>query len=166
MSLYIIGYDSTVATDIPTNAEVVMGYADGLYQWHGQSWDRFPNAKKIRIATSSLTYDARVLDVEKFDATAQEALSWIAIRRWQILGKSSPHSLAIYTSFDNMHTIIREFQDADLDIPNFIIAWWNNNPKWIESQPPYVVGHQYANPPQSGGHYDKTIFQTSWVNLS
>src|SRR5581483_10825841 len=73
-------YDSVTAWQIPPDAPAVAGYVDGMYCWSAQDWARFPNALKVTIATSA-AHDAMVLDVERWDATPDEAPGWIARQR-------------------------------------------------------------------------------------
>ncbi len=68
-------YDSVSASLIPTTAEVVAGYADGLYAWSAADWARFPNAVKLSIAVHPAN-QADVLDIENGDATPSDAPGW------------------------------------------------------------------------------------------
>lgn len=70
-------YDSTTASDIPADAEIVAGYVDGRYAWSDADWARFPNAVKVRISVFG-SLDADVLDVEPSDATPADAAVWVA----------------------------------------------------------------------------------------
>lgn len=43
-------YDAVTWTNIPSDALIVAGYANGLYRWPIKAWDRFPNAIRVPIA--------------------------------------------------------------------------------------------------------------------
>lgn len=47
-------YDSTTASEIREDAQIVAGYIDGLYAWSEADWARFPNAKHVLIVTNPL----------------------------------------------------------------------------------------------------------------
>lgn len=80
-------YDSTTASDIPADAEIVAGYVDGRYAWSDADWARFPNAVKVRISVFG-SLDADVLDVEPSDATPADAAVWVAQKNARQIGRA------------------------------------------------------------------------------
>lgn len=72
---------NTDAAKIPTTAELVAGYVDGLYAWSAADWARFPNSVKVRIAVFSTTNDGEVLDCEPGNCTPAQSVDWVLMRR-------------------------------------------------------------------------------------
>src|SRR5258706_6674669 len=93
-------HDSTTATDIPPDAEMVGGYIDGQFAWKQSDWDRFPNVPKIRIAVKSSTNDGDVLDVEPGDAGPADAPEWI--RKRQAAGYARPTIYCMASAVDEV----------------------------------------------------------------
>ena len=168
----MIVYDSTNPNDIPTTAQAVAPYVDGLYGPEHNSlgsatgWDeaaiaRFPNAIKIGIAVFATTNDGQALDVEQYDATPAQAPSWVHMR----LAAGAQLPLLIYCNRANGPAV-----ESALDAGGFhpgdgkVALWpatldgnqtviWNNG-----AAPRYPVALiQYANSTISGGHYDLSI---------
>jgi hypothetical protein len=137
-------YDSTTASDIPEDAPCVAGYVDGNYKWSDADWERFPDARKVRIAVFASTNDGDCLDVENGDATVDQAPVWVRLRR------EAGVDPACYTSASNWQHLRGAFSTAGVAEPHWWIAQWDDDP----TVPPGAVAKQYANPDQSGGHYD------------
>jgi hypothetical protein len=82
----VLMYDGTrqlaarIAKKFPTIKKVA-GYVDGNYAWTQAEWDLFPNADHVHIAVSSKTNAGDVLDIEKGDASPDEAAGWIEMRK-------------------------------------------------------------------------------------
>lgn len=74
-------YDSAVAVRIPATARRIAGYIDGPYAWTPAGWDDRPGALAATIATRATTNAGDVLDVEKGDATPDQAGDWIRRRK-------------------------------------------------------------------------------------
>ena len=168
----MIIYDSTNPYDIPTSAEAVAPYVDGLYGpehkalgsatgWDEAAISRFPNAVKIGIAVFASTNDGRALDVERYDATPAQAPGWVHMR----IAAGAKLPLLIYCNRSNGAAV-----ESALDGGGFhpgdgkVALWpatllgsktvvWNNG-----AAPRYPVAMiQYANSALSGGHYDLSI---------
>jgi hypothetical protein len=143
-------YDSTTATDIPANAEMVAGYVDGTFRWSDADWALFPRASKIRIAINANTNDGHVLDVEPGDAEPWMAPGWI--RQRQAAGIARP---TIYCDRSELSAVQAACQGLNYDI---WLANWNGVPHLAAG----TIATQYDHPPTSGGHYDKSLVADRW----
>jgi hypothetical protein len=144
-------YDSTNAFDIPAGAEIVGGYVDGHYVWGPDSWARFPNAQKVRIAVFSTTNDGDVLDVEPGNAGPGDAPNWIRLR--QRSGLKRP---TIYCSRSTVPAVQAACAGLEFDL---WVAEWTGQPHLV----PGSVATQYASPETgSGGHYDLSVTNGTW----
>ena len=148
-------YDSITASDIPRSAAIVAGYIDHpLYTWKASDWALFPNAVKVRIAINASTNAGDVLDVERYDATPDQAPGWIRMR--QASGLSTPTIYCNYSSWPAVKAACAGLQyDA-------WIADYDNNPTIY----PGACAHQYINEPLSGGHYDLSSCADYWPRLA
>ena len=142
-------YDSTTANDIPITARIVAGYIDRGFQWSVQDWNRFPNAKKVGIATVASTMSGKCLDVEKFDALPVEAPGWVAKARrgWD------PYPW-VYCSLDTWPYVVDEFIGQGVPEPFWWIAAYPGNGANLYGG---TISHQYAGSSTSGGHYDLSV---------
>lgn len=92
-------YDSVTAANIPSTAQVVAGYLNGLYAWSTADWHRFPDAIWVTIVVTA-TNAGMVLDCEKGDATPADCPAWI--KRRQKAGVAVP---VIYCSLADMPAV-------------------------------------------------------------
>lgn len=88
-------YDSVNVEQIPADAEAVAGYVNGTWKTYPQLVVKFPKAQKLSISISA-TVDARALDIEKLDATNDQAAAWV--KRQHARGIRRP---ILYTSLSN-----------------------------------------------------------------
>lgn len=146
-------YDSVSASAIPTTAQVVAGYVDGLYRWSDADWARFANAQKVRIAVFPSTNDGFVLDVEDGDATPSEAPGWVKMRR-----AAGVTNATIYCSRSVVPSVLAAFDAQGVARPLIWDADWTGAPHLN----PGSVATQYANPPSSGGDFDLSMTDGTW----
>jgi len=71
-----VGYDSVTAAHLPPGGDVYFGYVDGIYANLAEVRARFPDKPVFSIAVSAAT-DADFLDVERYDATPEQAPGWV-----------------------------------------------------------------------------------------
>jgi hypothetical protein len=147
-------HDSITAADIPPDAVAVAGYVDGSYVWTAADWDLFPNAYKLRIAISASTNDGDVLDVETGDATPTQAPGWVAMRR--AAGLARPILYCGRWQWPALRAAMAAAgQEAD-----YWIAQYTGAPHLIEG----AVAVQWAGDATSGGHYDLSDIDDTWVH--
>ena len=145
-------YDSVTAKNIPTNAQMVAGYVDGLYKWTTADWARFPHAVKVRIAVFAHTNDGHVLDVEDGNATPAQAPAWVMMRRVKGVDPT------VYCSFSLWSKVRQAFITAKVREPHYWIAAYPGNGAKL-----YLgsVAHQYANP----GPVDISVVADYWPGV-
>lgn len=142
-------YDSVNAAAIPTNVSGVLGYVDGAYAWTEADWARFPDGvAKVGIAVFASTMAGTVLDVERGDATPDQAPNWVVRRR------SSGVDPWVYCNLSTWDAVIAAFNSAGVDQPHYWIAHYDG----IAEIPRGALGKQYVDPPASGGNYDLSVF--------
>ena len=109
-------YDAVNVKNLPRKATMLAGYVGGY-------WPTFPllpkNAIRVSIAINA-TQTADVLDVEKGDATPQEAPSWIVRMRTKGIVPT------VYCAASNRQAVIDACAAAKVAYPFFWIADWTN----------------------------------------
>lgn len=145
-------YDAikALAHTIPSNAQAVAGYVDGLYAWTDAEWALFPNALKVRIAVFSTTNDGDVLDSEPGNGTPAQAVDWVLMRR--AAGKDP----IVYCNELNysygLPALRLAFQQRGVPDPHY----WVSNYDGIATIPAGLLGKQYTdNPPDN--NYDTSV---------
>lgn len=73
-------YDSTRPSLIPANAPAVAGYVNGEFAWSLADWARFSTPYKKTITVNAKT-PADILDIERFNATSDQAPGWTSLAR-------------------------------------------------------------------------------------
>ena len=117
---YRLAADAWDHTQIPAtfNARnrIVLGYDN----WPAAAWARFPQAKKVRIATTAASHGLQycVLDVEAGDATIAQAPGWIAEQH-----KIRALWPTIYIEQSNLAALRAACHGLSYSI---WLAWWNH----------------------------------------
>ena len=156
----LLCYDSTNPLDIPANAEMVAGYDNGIYVWSAAGWARFAGRPQWHISVTARLGEGdvgNVLDVEKLDATPQQAGEW-AVRT-----RARGVFPIIYCNRDNRPAVEGFLQDAGLS--PLEAALWIATLDGTQQLPvgPYpIAGVQYLADPASGGHYDLSLIQDAY----
>jgi hypothetical protein len=148
-------YDSITAADIPAYAQLVGGYVNGTFQWSAADWARFPTAVHVRFATRANINDGHVLDVEKGDATPDEAPGWVTMRRAAGIDPS------VYCNTSDWPAVRAAFTAAGVPEPHYMVAHYDG----VANIPAGAVAKQYINDPDSGGHYDLTCVADYWPGI-
>ena len=146
-------YDGVDASRLPTNAELVAGYVDGLYVWSAAAWARFPHSVKVRIAVFSSTNDGEVLDVETGDATPAESVDWVLMRR---RAGADP---TVYMNTSTWPAVRAAFSARNVAAPHYWIAQYDG----VASLPAGAVAKQYYNNNQAG--YDLSVVADYWPGV-
>lgn len=148
-------YDSVVASNIPSDAQMVAGYVDpdGMYTWTDADWARFSKSTiRVRIAGHPNTNDGHVLDVEKGDAEPQDAPGWVKMRRNAGMHPSVYCSLAVWDD------VKYQFSVQGVALPEWwIAAYPGNGPNLYDGS----VAHQY----QDVGPYDISVVADYWPGV-
>lgn len=149
-------YDSTNIYDIPTSAQMVGYYVDGIYAVSElEVRARFPNATLIGISAVG-TNAGIVGDVEPGCMDPTYAVQWVQWRR------AAGFDPTIYCNqLHGWNPVRVAFQAAGVPPPHY----WVANYDGVASIPAGAVAKQYANPTLTGGHYDLSAVADSWPGV-
>lgn len=155
----ITAYDSITAADIPTSAQMVLGYLNGSWPWSAVDWARFPNARKETISVTPFENVGDWLDVETGDAFPWQAPSWVVARRQA--GHPNP---GVYVQGSLWGATRNEFLARGIPEPRWWVAEWDG----VAQIPSGAFAKQYAaphpgTPYDSGGHYDLSVFNYTFA---
>lgn len=139
---------------IPTTAELVAGYIDGLYAWSDSDWAHFPNSVHVQISVDPHNNAGQVQDVEQGNGTIQEAVDWVLNRRAS--GYPFP---TIYCSMSNWTFFQDVFTNAGVAQPLWWVADYNYKPATV---PDGMVGFQYQDYQEL---YDLSIVVDHWPGV-
>lgn len=111
----VVMYDSTDLSQIPRTARAVAGYVGGRWPTYAKLPARFPKAKHVSVAIAA-NEDARVLDIERLDATNAQAPGWV--RRQRARGVAKP---TLYTSVSNVAALLAVLKAAGIQRSSVLI---------------------------------------------
>lgn len=146
-------YDGVDASRLPTSAQMVAGYVDGLYRWSDADWARFPNSVKVRIAVFSQTDDGHVLDVEPGNATPAQSVDWVLMRRRAGVDPT------VYMNTSTWPTVRSAFQARNVAEPHYWVAQYDG----IGTIPAGAIAKQYYNNNDLG--YDLSVVADQWPGI-
>lgn len=146
-------YDGITASRLPTGAELVAGYVDGMFAWSAADWARFPASVKVRIAVFSSTNDGEVLDVEPGNATPAESVDWVLMRRRAGVDPT------VYMNMGTWPTVRAAFEARGVAQPHYWVARYDG----VASIPAGAVAKQYYNNDQAG--YDLSAVADYWPGI-
>jgi GH25 family lysozyme M1 (1,4-beta-N-acetylmuramidase) len=72
----LVMYDSITPSSIPSTAQYIAGYVNGLWPTYAQLQKQFPHAVLLSIAVNA-SANAECLDVETGDATIADVYKWL-----------------------------------------------------------------------------------------
>ncbi|WP_162890286.1 hypothetical protein [Streptomyces olivoreticuli] len=145
-------YDAVTPSNIPGDATMIAGYADGLFANIPEIKHRFPQATVVSIAVRPTT-PAQVLDVEPGDATPADAVEWCT----KTMASTSNKELTVYCSSSAWPSVRSAFQSAHVTEPNYWIAHYDGDP----SIPSGAVAKQYA----SNNDFDTSVVTGNWPGV-
>lgn len=148
-----IMYDACNPAHIPRSAQLVAGYIYGNCAWGATWWHAFPNARVVRIATIQTINDGQVLDVERSDATPDQAPGWCARARQR--GQDP----TVYTSASNWAACRAAFALHGVPEPHWWIAHYGVQPVL----PAGAVALQYINEQPPG--CDSSVVADYWPGV-
>jgi len=138
-------YDAIYPKNIPANAVVVASYVDGKWPNYTDAVNRFPYARHLSIAVFAKD-DAMALDVERYDASPQEAPGWVARQRKR--GYAHP---IVYMNTATWPAVRAEFKRQNVPEPLYWVADYTSGP----SIPTGAIAHQYQGTTPPG--YDVSV---------
>jgi hypothetical protein len=149
-------YDSTNPTDIPRDATIVAYYVDGKFTWEPEWLDLFPDAVKVSISAIG-ERTAHVGDVEPGCIwPPSNAVDWV------LRSRADGYDPTLYVN-QTYHWRLTEAEFANRGVPS--PHWWVANYDNKPTIPPGAVAKQYAHPPQTGSHYDKSAVLDYWPGV-
>ena len=156
MAATVTMYDSTSPGEIPTDAQVVAGYVDGIYEWLPTDWARFPDAIKKTIAVFTST-DADILDSEFQDAMAIDTPAWVLRQRARGADPTVYCSLVGQPGY-GWPWVKQAFADAGVAPPHYWIADYTDEPHMVDGS----VATQWTDHQDL---YDISLADEKWVGL-
>jgi len=141
---------------IPTTAQIVAGYVDGLYKWSQSDWDRFPNSVKVRIAAFATTNDGEVLDCEPGNCTPAESVDWVLMRR-----RAGKDPTVYCNQLDpdvGWPAVRAAFRARGVVEPHY---WVADYPGSYPNIPAGAIGLQYTDT----GSYDLSVIADHWPGV-
>ncbi len=146
-------YDGVDASRLPTSAQLVAGYVDGLYKWSSADWARFPRSVKVRVAVFSQTNDGQVLDVEPGNATPAQSVDWVLMRRRAGVDPT------VYMNTSTWPAVRDAFRARRVAEPHYWVAQYDG----IATIPSGAIGKQYYNNNDLG--YDLSVVADHWPGV-
>ncbi len=167
-----IGRDSTTPGDIPlAGLAVVMGYANGKYGPGGVPPDAWTPAAVARFAKAGIpvawidvngsAVGADILDVEPFDATTSQAVTWAKAKR---AAHPAAYPGIIYCNRSTLTPLFNTMNAAGLQVVRDFRLWIAtlDGTKTVADMTG-VTAVQYAGTKLTGGHYDESvIYDDAW----
>lgn len=130
-------YDAITPSNIPKDAQIVASYVSGQWPNFSQLKDLFPNARYISIATND-SAAAMVLDVERFDATPEQAPPWVS--RMRAAGMIAPW---VYMNSSTWPAVRQAFHNQAVKPPLYWVADYSQT-----TIPDGAIALQYQNTPE------------------
>lgn len=148
-------YDSVSASSIPTNAQIVAGYVDGLYEWSNADWARFPHSVKVRIAVFTTTDDGHVLDCEPGNNSPASSVDWVLMRR------KAGVDPTVYCGRNTWWSQIRAaFHARGVAEPHYWVADYS-----VSQSSPQIPGGALALQYTDAGPYDLSVVADYWPGV-
>lgn len=148
-----IFYDSVTASRIPRGVQGVMGYDDGLYKWSDKDWGLFPSSVHVHIAVFASTNSGTVLDVERYDASPEEAPGWVKMRR------AAGVDPTVYMNTSTWPQVRAAFRNQGVPEPHYWVAQYDN----VKIVPDGAIGKQYYNNDALG--FDMSVVADYWPGV-
>lgn len=145
-------YDAVTVANLPAGGDLYAGYVNGRYANLSALRARFPSA---RIVTISVTASgvADVLDVERFDATPEQAPGWV--RDMRAIGRVP----TVYCRASAWSACMAAFYRANVAGP----FWWIANYDGDPAIPAGAVAKQFGG--NARGGYDVSSVADYWPGI-
>lgn len=144
-------YDGITASSVPGDGWAVAGYVNGAYRSYTALTQRYPDLIHISISVNDQG-TALVLDVEKYDATPQQAPGWV--RRMRAAGIAYP---VVYMNTSTWQTVKDEFTAQGVAQPLYWVAQYDG----IAVLPAGAIAKQHTNTPG----YDMNVVADYWPGV-
>jgi hypothetical protein len=155
MTLRIM-HDGVTPATVLAGAAAYAGYNDGKWPSFNALCDEYPSALHVSICVTA-TGAARVLDVEKGDATPEQAPGWVTAQR--DAGEAYP---VVYCNQRNTWPAVKAaFAAQHVDPPLYWVADYVNDPSQVPELPAGAIALQYYD----YGGYDASVIADYWPGL-
>lgn len=144
-------FDGIVPGSVPAGAQLYAGYVNGQWPSFAGLAARYPKAVPVSISVTASANVGQVLDVENGDATPQQAVNWVLVRR---------HAGADPTVYCNTSTwpqVRSAFQTHDVPEPHYWVAEYDG----VATIPAGAIAKQYADK----GGYDESVVADYWPGV-
>jgi len=148
-------FDGVTPGAVPAGAQLYAGYLDGMYQSYSALAARYPDAVHVPIAVSAYLNAGAVLDVEAGDATSEQAVNWVLLRR---LTGADP---TVYCNTSTWSYVRAAFQTHDVPEPHYWVAQYVADPTRVPAIPTGAVALQYYD----YGGYDASVVLDHWPGV-
>lgn len=138
--------DSITPADLPDGFDLYGGYDDGRYNDIAAIKARFPGKTVIAFTVFAHDNYGDCLDIEKGDATVEQAPAWTTRRR--LAGHGGPLN---YCAWSTLPALKAQYAAQKVTEPGYIVAGYPAPDG--DAIPPGCVGHQWID----HGHYDESI---------
>lgn len=142
---------NTDASSIPTTAQLVAGYVDGLYAWSPADWARFPHSVHVEIAVLPTTNAGVVLDVEQGNGTPAQSVDWVLMRR------AAGADPTVYCNVSTWPAVRSAFEVRGVPEPQCWIAQYDG----VAEVPAGAVAKQYDSYPA----WDLSVVADYWPGI-
>lgn len=143
-------YDGITPDRLPAGGQLYASYVDGRWPNYHQLRHLFPHAVLVSICVDP-THNAQVLDVERFDATPEQAPGWAARQR----GRGQVPT--VYSNTSTWPAIKAAFHAQHVPLPE----WWAANYDDGPDLPVEAVAVQYRSTPG----YDQSVVRDYWPGV-
>lgn len=169
MSDRIMG-DAVTLASIPTTVSIVGVYRNGRYAADPNAVNqRFPLSKYVHVwidIDASCPASAQVLDVEKYDATPEQAPAWVKARR-KVVHTSLP---TLYCNRDTLPSVLAECAAEGLIAGEHYQLWiatLDGTTKWNQRELSTIPGVVAVQLETVGGAWDRSVvYDPRWHPLA
>ena len=149
-------FDGVNPAQVPAGAAIYAGYVDGEWQSYNELAAANPTARHVSICVAA-TGSARVLDVEKGDATPDQAPGWAETQR----RSGNPYPV-VYCNEENTWPAVKAaFTQQGVEPPLYWVAAYVDDAAHVPVVPDGAIALQYYD----YGGYDASAVAAYWPGL-
>jgi hypothetical protein len=149
-------YDGVDPAQVPAGAAIYAGYDDGSWQSLAGLTGTHPGKLYVSICVSA-TGTGRVLDVEQYDATPEQAPAWAERQR----AAGNPYPVVYCNQASGWPAVKAAFAAQKVAEPLYWVAAYVNDPTKVPTIPAGAIALQYYD----YGGYDTSVVADYWPGL-
>jgi hypothetical protein len=131
-----LGFDGITPASVPAGAAIYLGYVNGSWPSFAALKAQHPGKLYVSISVNA-TGRAQCLDVEKGDATPQQAPGWVKAQR-----AAGNHYPIVYCNESTWPTVKAEFTAQNVAAPLYWVARYVADPSKVGVIPAGAIGVQ------------------------